>query len=240
MGSIVLPLLVVVLVALGLMGVLTARRYPASTWPERLRDLVRAMRDKEEEPVEVVPEDTHLEALMTREGPEAYAGTESFSGLVDVVEKAMTTAEEKAAAVRRARAEKEKTAAAGGAALAGQRRPVPPRKVRDGKAKGRVPTARNATTGKSGMTTAARTPVSRPAAAAVPMPVAVPAPATVPMGIPEARTPITAPPSATVLVAVPAPATVPMGIPESATGTAAGTSTAPPPPPPPPPSVTPR
>ncbi|WP_303140347.1 hypothetical protein [Actinomyces sp.] len=106
-----LPLAVVVLLALALLAVLVARRYPVSTWRSGLRGLSEAARDSAaDQPVEVVSQDASLEELMTRDGSEVYTGTDSFSGLVDVVEKAMDkavdTAGTTAAAVRRSRAAK--------------------------------------------------------------------------------------------------------------------------------------
>lgn len=100
MGSMIFPLAVVLVAALVVLGLVVAERYPVATWRDRLRDLAGVAREKEE-PVEVVPQDARLEDLMTRDDSAVYVGTESFSGLVDVVEKAMDTAESKAAEVRR-------------------------------------------------------------------------------------------------------------------------------------------
>lgn len=123
MGAMLLPLAVVVLVALVLLAVLVAGRYPVSTWRSGLRGLSQAARDSAaEEPVEVVPVEVRLEDLMTRDGAEVYTGTESFSGLVDVVEKAMDkaadTAGTTAAAVRRGRAGRTQAGAAPAAPVA--------------------------------------------------------------------------------------------------------------------------
>ncbi|MDO4899921.1 hypothetical protein [Actinomyces sp.] len=102
MGSMILPLAVVLVAALIVLGLVVAERYPVATWRDRLRELAGVAREKEE-PVTVVPQEAHLEDLMTRDDSAVYFGTESFSGLVDVVEKAMDTAEAKAADVRRTR-----------------------------------------------------------------------------------------------------------------------------------------
>ncbi|MDU0347731.1 hypothetical protein [Actinomyces sp. MRS3W] len=100
MGSMIFPLAVVLVAALIVLGLVVAERYPVATWRDRLRDLAGVAREKEE-PVTVVPQEARLEDLMTEDDSAVYVGTESFSGLVDVVEKAMDTAEAKAAEVRR-------------------------------------------------------------------------------------------------------------------------------------------
>ncbi|WP_103062992.1 hypothetical protein [Actinomyces qiguomingii] len=100
MGSMLLPLAVVLVAALIVLGLVVAERYPVATWRERLRELAGVARAKEEH-VTVVPQEARLEELMTRDDSAVYVGTESFSGLVDVVEKAMDTAEAKTAEVRR-------------------------------------------------------------------------------------------------------------------------------------------
>jgi len=104
MGDMIVPLLVVVIAALAVIGIFIISRYPVSTWRAGLRDLTKAARDKEG-PVEVVPQDVHLDDLMTRDDSSAYTRTDAFPGLVGAVEKAMTTAEGTTAVVRRARAE---------------------------------------------------------------------------------------------------------------------------------------
>lgn len=109
MGAMLFPLLVVVTAALAVIGFFLVTRYPVSTWRAGLRNLGEAALEKEE-PIEVVPQDVHLNDLMTREGPSVYTGTDSFSGLVGVVEKAMTTAEGAPAAMRRSRAGRTVTA----------------------------------------------------------------------------------------------------------------------------------
>ncbi|BDA63386.1 hypothetical protein MANAM107_02200 [Actinomyces capricornis] len=43
--------------------------------------------------MEVVPQEVRLSDLMTREGPSAYTRTDSFEGLVSVVDRALDTAE---------------------------------------------------------------------------------------------------------------------------------------------------
>ncbi|WP_243106947.1 MULTISPECIES: hypothetical protein [Actinomyces] len=92
MGVMIVPLAVVLVAALLVLGVVIADRYPVRSWPQRVRGLVQDAR--EEEPgVEVVAQEAHLSELMTREGPAVYTGTDSFQGLVDVVEKAMDSAE---------------------------------------------------------------------------------------------------------------------------------------------------
>ena len=105
MGAMLFPLLVVVTAALAVIGFFLVTRYPVSTWRAGLRNLGEAALEKEE-PVQ----DVHLNDLMTREGPSVYTGTDSFSGLVGVVEKAMTTAEGAPAAMRRSRAGRTVTA----------------------------------------------------------------------------------------------------------------------------------
>ncbi|SDM51458.1 hypothetical protein SAMN04487766_103150 [Actinomyces ruminicola] len=103
MGYMILPLAVVLVAALIVLGLVVAERYPVATWRDRLRELAGVAREKEEH-VTVVPQEARLEDLMTRDDSAVYVGTESFSGLVDVVEKAMDTAESKASEVRRSKA----------------------------------------------------------------------------------------------------------------------------------------
>ncbi|WP_341769375.1 hypothetical protein [Actinomyces bowdenii] len=88
----IIPLAVVLVAGLIVLGLVVADRYPISTWPARIRHLVQDAR-QEEEPVEVVPQEVRLSDLMTREGPSAYTRTDSFEGLVSVVDRALDTAE---------------------------------------------------------------------------------------------------------------------------------------------------
>lgn len=88
MGAMILPLSVVFVAAILLLGLMLAERYPVSTWRERLRDLTDAARDTESR-AHVVPQEARLEDLMTLDNSAAHAETETFSGLVGVVEKAM-------------------------------------------------------------------------------------------------------------------------------------------------------
>ncbi|MBO3723844.1 hypothetical protein J5X07_02140 [Actinomyces bowdenii] len=92
MGAMIIPLAVVLVAGLIVLGLVVADRYPISTWPARIRHLVQDAR-QEEEPVEVVPQEVRLSDLMTREGPSAYTRTDSFEGLVSVVDRALDTAE---------------------------------------------------------------------------------------------------------------------------------------------------
>lgn len=92
MGAMIIPLAVVLVAGLFVLGLVVADRYPMSTWPSRIRDLLQDAR-QEEEPVEIVPQEVRLSDLMTREGPSAYTRTDSFEGLVTVVDKALDTAE---------------------------------------------------------------------------------------------------------------------------------------------------
>ena len=92
MGDLIVPLLVVVIAALAVIGIFIISRYPVSTWRAGLRDLTKAARDKEG-PVEVVPQDVHLDDLMTRDDSSAYTRTDAFPGLVGAVEKAMRAGE---------------------------------------------------------------------------------------------------------------------------------------------------
>lgn len=110
MGAMILSLSVVLLAALLLLGLVVAERFPVSTWRDGLRDLTDAARDTDSR-AKVVHEEARLEDLLTRDTSDVYAGTESFSGLVDVVEKAMDRASDTAghtsAAIRRGRAERD-------------------------------------------------------------------------------------------------------------------------------------
>ena len=74
MGDLIVPLLVVVIAALAVIGFFIVSRYPVSTWRAGLRDLSEVAREKEE-PVEIVPQDVHLDDLMTRDGPSVYTRT---------------------------------------------------------------------------------------------------------------------------------------------------------------------
>jgi len=93
MGAMILPLVVVLVAGLLVLGLVCAERFPVRSWPSRIRGLVRNAQEVHQEEqnveVEVVPQEVRLADLMTREGPAAYVGTESFGGLVGVVEKAM-------------------------------------------------------------------------------------------------------------------------------------------------------
>ena len=97
MGAMILPLVVVLVAGLLVLGLVCAERFPVRSWPSRIRGLVRNAQEVRQEEqgveVEVVPQEVRLTDLMTREGPAAYVGTDSFVGLVGVVEKAMDTAE---------------------------------------------------------------------------------------------------------------------------------------------------
>lgn len=92
MGAMIIPLAVVLVAGLVVLGLVVADRYPISTWPSRIRHLLQDAR-QEEEPVEVVPQEVRLSELMTREGPSVYTRTDSFEGLVTVVDRALDTAE---------------------------------------------------------------------------------------------------------------------------------------------------
>lgn len=100
MSSMILPLFVVLVAALLVLGMVIAERYPVSTWKDQLRRLREIAADKNA-PARVVPQDARLEDLMIQEDSSAYTGTESFSGLVDVVERALDSAESRAAGLRR-------------------------------------------------------------------------------------------------------------------------------------------
>lgn len=93
MGAMIIPLAIVSAVGLLVLGLVVADRYPIRTWPARIRGLVQDARNKDEDDVEVVSPEARLSDLMTREGPSAYTRTESFQGLVDVVDKALDTTE---------------------------------------------------------------------------------------------------------------------------------------------------
>ena len=97
MGAMILPLAVVLAAGLLVLGMVCAECFPVRSWPSRIRGLVRNSQEVRQEgqdvEVEVVPQEVRLTDLMTREGPSAYVGTESFGGLVGVFEKAMDTAE---------------------------------------------------------------------------------------------------------------------------------------------------
>ena len=97
MGVMILPLVVVLVAGLLVLGMVCAERFPVRSWPSRIRSVVRNSQEvrlaEQDVEVEVVPQEVSLSDLMTREGPAAYAGTEGFGGLVDVVGKAMDAAE---------------------------------------------------------------------------------------------------------------------------------------------------
>ena len=89
MGVMILPLVVVLVAGLLVLGMVCAERFPVRSWPSRIRSVVRNSQEvrlaEQDVEVEVVPQEVSLSDLMTREGPAAYAGTEGFGGLVDVV-----------------------------------------------------------------------------------------------------------------------------------------------------------
>ena len=92
MGTVLLPLVVVLIAGLVVLGLIIAERYPVSTWKDGLRGLRDVARDKSE-PMQVVPQDASLSEFITHEQTTTYMGTDSISGLVEVVEKAMDSAE---------------------------------------------------------------------------------------------------------------------------------------------------
>jgi hypothetical protein avisC_00822 len=93
MGVMILPLVLVLVAGLLVLGLVCAERFPVRSWPSRIGGLVRNAQEVRQEgrgvEVEVVPQEVRLTDLMTREGPAAYVGTDSFGGLAGVVEKAM-------------------------------------------------------------------------------------------------------------------------------------------------------
>ena len=95
MGAMILPLVVVLVAGLLVLGLVCAERFPVRSWPSRIRGLVRNAQEVRQEgqgvEVEVVPQEVRLTDLMTREGPAAYVGTDSFVGLVGVVEARCTS-----------------------------------------------------------------------------------------------------------------------------------------------------
>jgi len=97
MGAMILPLVVVLVAGLLVLGLVCAERFPVRSWPPRTRGsrphAQEVHQEEQNVEVEVVPQEVRLADLMTREGPAAYVGTESFGGLVGVVEKAMDGAE---------------------------------------------------------------------------------------------------------------------------------------------------
>ena len=92
MGAMILPLVVVLVAGLLVLGLVCAERFPVRSWPSRIRGLVRNAQEVHQEEqnveVEVVPQEVRLADLMTREGPAAYVGTESFGGLVGEIGRA--------------------------------------------------------------------------------------------------------------------------------------------------------
>ncbi|WP_448759941.1 hypothetical protein [Actinomyces oricola] len=103
MGAMILALAVVLIVGLLVLGLIIAERYPISTWSGGLRALGATARQKEE-PVQVLPQDVSLDDLMVEGDTAVYTGTDSFSGLVHIVEKAMDTAESTTAGLRHTKA----------------------------------------------------------------------------------------------------------------------------------------
>ena len=100
----ILPLVVFLLAGLLILGMMVAERYPVASWRDGLRQLGRIAREKGQ-PVRLVPQEARIEDLMTAGDGDAYLGTESIAGLVDVVEKAMDSAEARATSWRREVAE---------------------------------------------------------------------------------------------------------------------------------------
>ena len=95
MGSMLLPLApfaVFLLLGLAVLGVILAERYPVPTWGRELRRLRGSARPTKGR-VRVVPQEARLEDLLTRDESTTYLGTDSFSGLVDIVERAMDGAD---------------------------------------------------------------------------------------------------------------------------------------------------
>lgn len=117
MGAMILPLAVVLVAGLLVLGMVCAERFPVRSWPSRIRGLVRdaqeVRQEEQEVEVEVVPQEVHLADLMTREGPAAYVGPDSFGGLVGVFEKAVEGAERRGAAASRRRGQMHEPAASG-------------------------------------------------------------------------------------------------------------------------------
>ena len=66
MGTVLLPLVVVLIAGLVVLGLIIAERYPVSTWKDGLRDLRSVARDKSE-PMQVVPQDAKLSEFITHE-----------------------------------------------------------------------------------------------------------------------------------------------------------------------------
>ena len=109
MGAMILPLVVVLVAGLLVLGLVCAERFPVRSWPSRIRGLVRDAQEVRQEEQEV-----HLADLMTRGGPAAYVGPDSFGGLVGVFEKAVEGAERtRGAAASRRRGQMHEPAASG-------------------------------------------------------------------------------------------------------------------------------
>ena len=118
MGAMILPLVVVLVAGLLVLGLVCAERFTVRSWPSRIRGLVRDAQEVRQEEqkveVEVVPQEVRLADLMTREGPAAYVGPDSFGGLVGVFEKAVEGAEKtRGAAASRRRGQMHEPAASG-------------------------------------------------------------------------------------------------------------------------------
>lgn len=103
-----LPLVVFLLAGLLILGMMIAERYPVATWREGLRHLGQVAREKNA-PVRMVPQDADIEDLLTQDDKSIYQGTEGLDGLVDVVEKAMDSAEARTAALGRNRSRREES-----------------------------------------------------------------------------------------------------------------------------------
>lgn len=101
MGVMLLPIAVVLLAGLLVLGAIVSVRYPVSTWGRHLRALRSQARPQEPQDVRIVPQDASLMDFVERGETSSYLGTESFSGLVTVVEKTMTVAEARTQGLRR-------------------------------------------------------------------------------------------------------------------------------------------
>lgn len=100
MGAMLLPIAVVLLAGVLVLAAAIAVRYPVSTWGARLRALRSQVR-QEPTHVRVVPQDASLLDFVERGETSSYLGTESFSGLVTVVERTMTAAGTRTEGLRR-------------------------------------------------------------------------------------------------------------------------------------------
>ena len=100
MGDLVVPVVLFAVVGLAVIALVVSRHRPVSTWGEELRDLREVAKDKPASEIVIIPEDVHLSDLLVRDDSSVYTGTESFQGLVGMVEKAMDAAESRTQAVR--------------------------------------------------------------------------------------------------------------------------------------------